>query len=135
MVKFEKLFQILFLLSIISLIKGSTDCNPGYYNKGGSCYKCARGQYSPDGKGCLFCPAGSFSSSEGQSSCYQCKAGTYSSTPGASYCTDCSVGYYSGVGSSQCSACIPGTHTQYIRSTFCYRCPIGTYNNQFGRDL
>jgi len=85
---------------------------------------------------CIQCPAGSFSSSVGNSVCSQCPSGKYQDRTGESFCATCLSGYVSiNVGARQCTTCLNGSIPN-VNSTGCIPCERNTYKvrqNQCGK--
>ena len=108
-------------------------CQPGTYGNGKSCINCPAGQYtsSTGSSSCTNCPVGKYSTG-GASSCTNCPAGKYASSTGSSSCANCPAGQYtSSTGSSSCSNCPAGKYSTGGASS-CTNCPAGTYTSSTG---
>lgn len=92
-----------------------TSCQPGHFANDSQtevCSTCVEGTYrdsTTNGSACVFCGAGTYSTTDGatsQDTCSRCPLGTYSADQGATSCSACEAGYYSsGSGLSKCSQC------------------------------
>ena len=109
--------------------KECTPCSPGYFNDvlGGSCKKCATGQYQPSNGqvSCIECEAGKFNDEEAiVTSCKDCNAGSYANRTGSVACLSCSSGQFQGAkGKTACIACDSVSYAA-PGSIACTLCPI-----------
>jgi hypothetical protein len=117
-------------------------CGDGYYPSPDGCTPCAPGSFSVAGDVlCTLCDAGSYQPASGQSydnltlgnGCLPCPDGFISTTNGATICTICQAGSYGISGESTCELCSAGTYQDQIGSAFtgdngCPTCEAGTYS-------
>ena len=139
--------------SSISIYDTCIPCPAGTFQvqRGGPCYTCSAGTYTPNGGSsgvlaCISCSEGTFAAGAGLTACTQCPtmadtrgmAGASGCTcvsgtsldliSGVGECVECMPGYYHTAALEHCTACPGGYFSNQTRSTACLRCPQGMYS-------
>lgn len=124
--------------------KGCDCTRAGFYEDGAkACHKCPTGHFCEGGGAKEACPARTHNNnteSTAASACAFCPAGTFTDSEGQAVCTPCPVGHYCPGGSAGMEAhkggkvpCPRGYYQDETGWSQCVQCPISMYQDQEGQ--